>query len=111
MQRRNERGSSSSSSSSSEKLKVSDQPSPTSRKKEIIEKWTQGRSLKTTSSAGMNVDNSEEAGEVAILFMTVTGRDADFSEIKREEQSEGDDELSNEDVVSSSGEKSKLRFS
>lgn len=96
------------SSSSSEKLKVSDLPPPT-RRKEIIEKWAEVVSQKTTSSAGVNLKNSEEAGEAAVVVHDGDDRDADISEIEREEQYEGDDELSSEEV-SSGEEKSELRF-
>ena len=65
--------------------------------------------MKTTSSAGVNLDSSEEVREVAVVH-DGDDRDADISEIEREEQYEGDDELSSEGVVSNGGEKSKLRF-
>lgn len=99
-----------SSRSSSEKLEVSDLPPSTRRKKGIIEKWAEGVGLKTTSSAGVSLENSEDAGEVAVVVHDGKDRDANISEIEREEQYEGDDELSSEDVVSSGEEKSKLRF-
>lgn len=97
------------SSSSSEKLKVSDLHPPTRRKKENIEKWAEVVSQKTTSSTGVNLKNSEEAGEAAVVVHDGDDRDADISEIEREEQYEGDDELSSEEV-SSGEEKSELRF-
>lgn len=97
------------SSSSSENSKVSDLHPPTRRKKEIIEKWAEVVSQKTTSSAGVNLKNSEEAGEAAVVVHDDDDRDADISEIEREEQYEGDDELSSEEV-SSGEEKSESRF-